>query len=134
VGCHEHISAAYSQLGQPEVNFSTFWEVYNHLRDAVDSDILFQSATDRLASDGENNGENSDGDQLPLSHLLPCEFGQNGVPAGKTVEVPVSSTVNDEGSGTHAKHFFFTSKTPAYCSLECSIMVEFTDDDGDELF
>jgi len=29
---------------------------------------------------------------------------------------------------------FFASKTPAYCSLECSLMVEFTDDDGDELF
>jgi hypothetical protein len=107
VCCHKHISAVYSQLGRPEVNFSTFWDVYNQLCDAVDSDILFQS--NRLASDAENNRENSDQpdvDQLPLSHLLPCEFGQNGVPAGKTVELPVSSTVNDEGSGTHAKHLF----------------------------
>jgi len=44
------------------------------------------SNTDMFASDGENTDIN----QLLLSHLLPCEFGQNGVPARKTEEVPVS--------------------------------------------
>jgi len=115
VCCHEHISAIYSQLGQLEVNFSTFWGIYNQLHNIVDSNFLFQSTTgsttDRFASDGEN----TDIDQLPLSHLLPCEFSQNGVPAGKNVEVLVSSTVNDGESGTHAKHFIFASKTLAHC-------------------
>jgi hypothetical protein len=31
-GFHEHVSNAYSEIGQPKVNVDTFWEVYLSLR------------------------------------------------------------------------------------------------------
>ena len=34
--CDKHISSVYAKLGSPGVNFSSFWDVYNQLCNAVD--------------------------------------------------------------------------------------------------
>lgn len=80
--CEQYISSAYAKLGKPEVNFHSFWQVYNRLRDAVDPD--FWTMTDGSAGGGENmsDGEGAGADELPLNHLHPCVLGENGVPAG----------------------------------------------------
>ena len=80
--CEEHISSIYVQLGSPGVNFHSFWDVYNQVRDAVDSDFLFQSSIG--VPDEENEPEDSELDarQGPpgLQHLQSCEFGKDGIP------------------------------------------------------
>jgi hypothetical protein len=63
----------YAQLGSPEVEFDSFWHVYNLLRDALDSEYLFQSSVGVF--DEENTSRDSDIDQLPLHHLRGYEFG-----------------------------------------------------------
>jgi hypothetical protein len=75
----------YAQLGSPVVDFHSFWEVYNELRDAVDAEFLFQS------SSGAFNVENLSPDlgpqaEVPLHHLRACEFGKDGIPAGQYTE------------------------------------------------
>ena len=62
------------------MNFRSFWEVYNLLRDAVNSEFLFNKATANTI--GEDAPEDSDDDlgDLPLHHLRPCQFGANGIP------------------------------------------------------
>jgi hypothetical protein len=83
--CEQYISSAYANIGSPEVNFNSFWQVYNRLRDAVDPDIW--TTTDDSVGDAENvpDGQGINADELPLNHLLPCVLGENGVPAGNAV-------------------------------------------------
>lgn len=76
--CEEHISSVYAQLGGPEVGFDTFWDIYNQVRDAVDSEFLFESSIGDI--DEETSSEDSDPNQPPLQHLRACEFGENGIP------------------------------------------------------
>ena len=113
--CEHHISSLYTQLGSPTVNFQSFWEVYNLLRDAVDSDFLFNKATgDTFGKDASDKSYGDLGD-LPLHHLRPCEFGANGVPAVQTIR--------DEGQNT-----LIDSEE------EIEFLVDFSDDDRDEIF
>lgn len=68
----------YAELGSPALNFYSFWDVYNQLHDAVDSDFL-----ERTSARHESMSEDEDTvEQPPLSELRPCVFGENGVPAG----------------------------------------------------
>jgi hypothetical protein len=87
VGCEEHISSVYAELGSPEINISSFWDVYNQVCDAVDSDFLCRTTADTFSRYGESTPD-SDGmvEQLPLSNLRPCVFGENGVPAAQIYE------------------------------------------------
>jgi hypothetical protein len=64
------------------VEFESFWQVYNQVRDAVDKDFLF-NATTATFDDEENASasEELDANQLPLHHLGLCEFGKNRIPA-----------------------------------------------------
>ena len=81
--CKEHISTTYAQLGHPVVKFDLFWQVYNQLRDAVDSDVLTSTNEEVLPNDNPESHwqpEDRNRDQLPLSHLQPFEFGANGDP------------------------------------------------------
>jgi hypothetical protein len=81
--CEEHISTTYARLGHPVVNFDSFWQVYNQLRDAVDSDLLTSTNEDVFPNDTSESHwqpEDRNRDQLPLSHLQPFEFGANGDP------------------------------------------------------
>jgi hypothetical protein len=79
--CEEHISATYARLGRPVVNFDSFWQVYNQLRDAVDSDVLTSTNEEVLPNDNSHQQpKDRNRDQLPLSHLQPFEFGANGDP------------------------------------------------------
>jgi hypothetical protein len=74
--CNNHISSVYAQLGHPQIDFNSFWDVYNQLRDAVDVEFLFRSSTGvfpeehlsvpKVPEDNQNIAE------LPLSHLRPC--------------------------------------------------------------
>jgi hypothetical protein len=73
--CERHIYSVYVQLGSPEVVFHSFWDVYNQVRNAVDSDLLFQASSGIVEE--ENTSEDS---EPPLPHLKPCEFGKNGIP------------------------------------------------------
>ena len=91
--CEEHISSVYVKLGSPSVNFYSFWDVYNQLRDAVESDFLATTIGSTSACRGESVAEDED-EQLPLSYLRPCVFGENGVPAGQL------SGKAGEGSGS----------------------------------
>ena len=82
--CEKHISLIYAQFGRPQINFHSFWDVYNQLRDAVDADFLFHSSTgtfpEELASIPEDDPER------PLPHLRSCQYGEHGVPAGQIIE------------------------------------------------
>ena len=78
------------------MDFKSFWDVYNQLRDAVDLDFLARTPTRTFTRHGGSESESMSGDegvdtQLPLSDLQPCVFGENGVPAGQ---------LSDDGSGT----------------------------------
>lgn len=66
------------------MEFKSFWQVYNQVRNAVDEDFLFEA--DGAAFDEENASasEEPDANQLPLHHLRPCEFGKNGIPAAQS--------------------------------------------------
>jgi len=91
--------SVYAKLGSPGINFSSFWDVYNQLRDAIDSDFLERTTTgtfvrhEESASESEDDGvvEQLLDDQLPLSGLRPCVFGENGVPAGGIHEGEVNT-------------------------------------------
>lgn len=75
------------------MNFQSFWDVYNQLYDAVDLDFLARTSTGTLARHGgleSMSGDEGMDEQLPLSDLQPCVFGENGVPAGQ---------LSDDGSG-----------------------------------
>lgn len=89
--CEEHISSIYVQLGSPEVSFLSFWNIYNQVRDAVDSDFLFRSSSGTIDEDIGSDGPKLDACQQPLQHLQPCQFGENGIPPmqyeGETVLV-----------------------------------------------
>jgi hypothetical protein len=76
--CEEHISSVYAQLGSPEVGYHSFWDVYNQLRNTVDSEMLFESGAE--AVDEDDVPEIPDANQPPLQHLQPCQFGANGIP------------------------------------------------------
>jgi hypothetical protein len=75
----QHVSEVYVQIGSPDVSFNSFWNVYLHLQDAVDSSPLSHDIALELRSQefvhegGENQG-------LLLIELQPCEFGLNGIP------------------------------------------------------
>ena len=93
VECEEHISSVYVKLGSPRVNFYSFWDVYNQLCDAVESDLLACTTIGTSTRCGESVSEDED-EQLLLSDLHPCVFGENGVPAGQL------SGEASEGSGS----------------------------------
>jgi hypothetical protein len=82
--CNKHISLIYAQLGHPQINFHSFWDVYNQLRDAVDAEFLFYSSTGMfpeetgIPEDDSNVADETT--ELPLSHLHSCRFGEGGVP------------------------------------------------------
>ena len=82
--CEEHILSTYAKLGSPAVNFYSFWDVYNKLSDAVDTDFLERTTCGTFVQPTwSHTCTEDDGvvDQLPLSELRPCVFGKNGVPA-----------------------------------------------------
>lgn len=60
------------------MGFHTFWDIYNQMRDAVDSELLFESGIGLV--DEESRPEDSDANHPPLQDLQPCEFGRNGIP------------------------------------------------------
>ena len=81
----------YAQLGRPQINFHSFWDVYKQLRDAVDADFLFHSSTGAFPEDPTGVPEDDPNvAELPLSHLRSCRFGEDGVPSRQIIE---------EGSG-----------------------------------
>jgi hypothetical protein len=85
--CNKHISSVYAQLGRPQINFHSFWDVYNQLRDAVDTEFLFHSSAGTFPEG--HTGTPEDGPnvaQLPLSHLRSCQLGEDGVAAGQLIE------------------------------------------------
>ena len=88
--CNEHISTIYAQLGRPQIDFHSFWDVYNQLRDAVDAESLFRSSIGTFTEEHSSTGipEDDPSDvRLPLSHLRSCQFGEGGVPAaGQIIE------------------------------------------------
>jgi len=151
--CDEHISSVYAQLGCPDVNFHSFWDVYNQVCDAVDSDFLFRSSIGVIDEENEPEDSELDARQGPLQHLQPCEFGKDGIlpmqHEGETdlvtsflptlfliyclsSEEPEYSARFSEGAPGAV-----VSNLVSACAdffLEDDIMVEFSDDDGDELF
>ena len=85
--CNEHISSIYAQLGHPQINFYSFWDVYNQLRDAVDAEFLIHSSTGTFSEEDTGIPEDApNAAELPLSHLRSCQFGEDGVPAGQIIE------------------------------------------------
>ena len=82
--CEEHISSVYAELGSPGVEFQSFWQVYNQVRNAVDEDFLFEADGGAFDEENASASEEPDANQLPLHHLGPCEFGKNGIPAAKS--------------------------------------------------
>jgi hypothetical protein len=66
------------------VSFHSFWDVYNQLRDVVDSEFLFQSSEDAVNQEDESSSE------VPLGHLRACKCGQDGIPVAKNIECEAS--------------------------------------------
>jgi len=141
-GCSKHISSIYAQLGHPQINFQSFWDVYNQLRDAVDAELLFQSSCGTFPEEQtgtpeddpnvaelpppesgihENEPNVAEQPELPLSHLRPCRFGEDGVPPGRILE---------EGEIVISRITY----TNAHISLDDGLVVTFTDDEDDEIF
>jgi hypothetical protein len=87
VGCEEHISSVYVELGSLEINISSFWDIYSQVCNAVNLDFLCHTTADMFLHYGESTPD-SDGmvKQLPLSNLHPYMFGENGVPAAQIYE------------------------------------------------
>ena len=103
--CEEHISSTYAKIGSPEVNFWSFWDIYNELCNAVDTDFLERttSGTFTRPSHRESISEDDGVDdqlRLPLSELRPCVFGKNGVPALESTTDSQLSDDCDGGSGS----------------------------------
>lgn len=97
VECEEHISSVYAKLGNPAVNFYSFWDVYNRLSDAVNSDFLARTTIGTFTRHEGPESMSEDGDaveQLPLSNLRPCRFGENGVPAERIYEGEADTSVS----------------------------------------
>jgi hypothetical protein len=87
LSCNEHISSIYAQLRHPQINFESFWDVYNQLREAVDEEFLFHSSTGTFPKEYTGIPEDDpNAEELPLSHLHSCQFGEDGVPAGQIIE------------------------------------------------
>jgi hypothetical protein len=140
------------------VGFDSFWDVYNQLRDAVDSEFLFQSSIG--AFDEESTSKDSDTvdiEQLPLSHLRPCEFGKDGIPAEQVIHEGIADCLSfsfwskfivfapeeEERHAIRARHsaeegmvLYLRNhlNTHAHIYLGDNMMVEFSDDEGDEIF
>jgi hypothetical protein len=66
------------------VEFQSFWQVYNQVRDAVDEDFLFNATGAAFDDENASAAEEPDANELPLRHLGPCEFGENGIPAAQS--------------------------------------------------
>jgi hypothetical protein len=107
------------------VGFDSFWDVYKLLCDAVDSEYLFQSSVGVF--DEENTSKDSNVDQRPLRHLRACEFGQDGIPAGISEEEAEEQGMIFQESSLHML-------TAHYAIVMVEFKVEFTDDEGDEIF
>jgi len=153
-GCNKHISSIYSQLGRPQIDFDSFWDVYNQLRDAVDAEFLFHSSTGAFPE--EHTGIPEDVPnvaELQQSQLRPCQFGKDAVPAEQIIE---------EGEADHCLMPPLTSNpfsvlrrarvscraqegrirygsldityTSAHISLDGDLSAIFTDDDADEIY
>ena len=153
--CNKHISSIYAQLGHPQIDFHSFWDVYNQLRDAVDAEFLFDSSTGTFPEEHTSTPDDDPNiTKLPLSHLRACQFGEDGVPAGETIEegeadhfpTPslllsdpfLSSEVSEhrarlreEGSGMAPQILLYMS---THISLDDDLVVEFTDDEADEIY
>ena len=140
------------------MSFHSFWDVYNQVRDAVDSDFLFRSSVGVIDEEDQSENSKSDTRQCRLSHLQSCEFGRNGVPStqheGETdsersflrtrfliycfpseeieLEPEYSGRISEGAPGA------VVSKLSIYMSanffLKGDIMVEFSDDEGNEMF
>jgi hypothetical protein len=66
--CNNHISSIYAQLGHLQINFDSFWDVFNQLCEAVDEEIIFCSSSGVF----NDTLDDLDDAQLPLSHLHSC--------------------------------------------------------------
>lgn len=119
--CDKHISSIYAQLGHPQIDFHSFWDVYNRLREAVDEEVLFRYSTGAFPEEHVVVIEDDPNPpELPLSHLRSCRFGEGGIPAGQIIE---------EGEVDRFPHIF-----RAHISLDDDPEVNFTDDEVDEVF
>lgn len=119
--CNTHISSIYAQLGHPQINFYSFWDVYNQLRDAVDAEFLFDSSTGAFPEEQHTGISEDDPNvvELPLSHLRSCQFGgEDGVRPGQSIE----EDVPEYRAG------------PSREGSDDDLVVEFTDDEDDEIF
>ena len=134
--------------------FDSFWHVYNWLRDAVDSEFLFQSSVgvfDEANTQATQQSEDFNIDQLPLSHLRPCEFGKDGIPAEQSIGehlsylIPFLSNLSSLPCQWILMVPGSVRKNQVWCPIICSctclmfyleddLVVDFTDDEGDEIF
>ena len=122
--CEEHISSVYARLGSPEVNFLSFWQVFNLLHEAVNPD--FRSMMDGSVSDGKNMSDRgADADELPLNHLHPCVLGEGDIPPG-------NYDSNGESGMLHYCHLRFDYRLTH--DPEPTIAVEFIDDEENERY
>lgn len=80
---HDHISEAYSAIGEPNINMDTFWEVYLHLRQQL-HEPRHQSLTEVLTS-YDHASNQYDSDDVPLLPNMeqfrlgqPLDLGRKG--------------------------------------------------------
>ena len=133
----EHILSAYVEIGSPAVGFDSFWDVYNKLCDAVDTDFLERTTSGTFARPTRSHTSTEDDsvvDQLPLSELRPCVFGKNGVPALESTSQ--LSDDSDEGSGSGMARPLQFNQLEFLLTFyaEVDFRVTYTDDEGDELY
>ena len=100
----QHISSSYAQIGSPTVGFHSFWEVYNALRDVVDSEILSRHTVD--TPEEEDGREGADGN-------------------------PAARTIQDEGEQIIRLFALFLLDLLQSPPDMPELYVEFTDEDDD---
>ena len=123
----------------------------------MDPDLLFRFSVGVIDEEDQAGDPESDTRQCPLPHLQPCEFGRNGVPSmqyeGETdletsflhtrfliyrfpseeIEPEYSGRISEGDPGAvFSKLGIYTNADSFF--LKDDIMVEFTDDEGDEIY
>ena len=66
------------------MEFKSFWQVYNQVRNAIDKDFQFKADGATFDEENASASEELDANQLPLHHLWPCKFGKNVIPVAQS--------------------------------------------------
>ncbi|THG94061.1 hypothetical protein EW026_g7330 [Hermanssonia centrifuga] len=104
-----YIQSLYQEIGQPVVQFETFWDVYLHLHAIAQQSLDLHPDVQSLLDDYGELPEAGENQGIPLmAHNHVADFGVNGIPPAAVFEerferLPVNSEHNDFEDGLRAE-------------------------------